>query len=269
VSSLCGPLGVRLSEACEVEALRPVALDVDGPTGPAHALRSSLQVYRWAGSRLRGSVVCALVPLLSDPPDHYFIVVNDAWPSTRATLGSDGRFVSAAFAAMRAAPDLVSAYDAGTLDYRPYIENLDWIGRWSVPGRSAGLRYRVNHDAEIVRRQHCPLSPSRFSAIFAFADEQSCKCAEVQMEWKTQDTRKFRLLPDPRNRVARVNMHTFTAAQYLYMTERDFSLSEREQLWLPYWDGKEPPSRSLQPHSPDWSTPLWEYLIDGELQLMC
>lgn len=212
--------------------------------------------------------------LPSTPPEVYFVIVNGAWPSTRAALTSKGRFVSAAFEAMRDDPSKTAAYDTGDLDYRPYIENSDWVGRWSAPGRTVGLRYRLDHDAEIVRREHYPLSPSRFSAIFAFGDEGSCERAETELHWNPQDRRKFRLVPDPRNRVVCLNMHTYTAARNLYMTELDFSPSEREQLWLPYWEGKCPPSRPIQrlpevTRPAGWSTPLWEYLIDGELELVC
>jgi hypothetical protein len=203
--------------------------------------------------------------LLADPPERYFIIVNTPWPSTRRALASDGRFVSAAFEAMQADPTIVGDYEAGTLDYLPFVENANWLGRWSVPGRTVGLRYRLDHDAELVRREHYPHHPSRFSAVFAFGDEESCERVETQLQWDRQDRREFRLVPDPRNRVARLNFHAFTAARNVYMSERDFSADEREALWLPYWRGDPPPMRPLPP---ELSPALWEYLIDGVLELV-
>jgi hypothetical protein len=201
--------------------------------------------------------------LLDDPPERYFIIVNSVWPTTRTALESTGRFASAAFEAMKGDSSIASAFAAGTLDYLPYIENPSWLGRWSVPGRTVALRYRVDHDAELVRRQHFPRSPSRFSAVFAFGDGESCERVEAALEWERKDRREFRLLPDPCNRVVRLNFHAYTAARERYLTELDFRCEEREELWMPYWTGGPPP---LDPLPARFREPLWEYLIEGVLE---
>jgi hypothetical protein len=203
--------------------------------------------------------------VLTNPPGRYHIVVNSPWPSTQRALSWGGVFRSAAFEAMRGDPNVAADYDAGQLDYLPFIENPGWLGLWSVPGRTVGLRYRLDHDAELVRRQHFPTYPSRFSAVFAFADEESCRTVAASLHWDLNARREFDLVPNPRNRVVRLNMHAYTAARNLYTTERDFTPAEREELWLPYWRGDPPP---VSPLPDEYSTPLWEYLIDGELRMV-
>jgi hypothetical protein len=203
--------------------------------------------------------------MLDVSPQRFHIVVNTLWPSTSQVLASGGTFRSAAFEAMRRAPTLIPDYESGRLDYLPFVQNPTWLGQWSVPGRSVSLRYRLDHDAELVRRQHFPAYPSRLSAVFAFADEDSCRTAASSLAWDLTARREFELLPNPRNRVVRLNMHAYTAARNIYMTECDITPEEREQLWLPYWRGESPP---LSPLPDEYAEPLWEYLIEGELRLV-
>jgi hypothetical protein len=49
------------------------------------------------------------------------------------------------------------------------------------------------------------------------------------------------------------------------MTERDFTPKERLRLWTPYWAGDPPP---ISPLPPELTPPLWEYLVDGVLELI-
>jgi hypothetical protein len=200
--------------------------------------------------------------LLANPPERYFISVNTPWPSTRTAMTTHSRFASAVFDAMLDDPDLADAYEGGTLDYLPFIENPNWLGRGSVPRRTVGLRYRLDHDAELVRRQHFPRLRSRFSAVFAFADVASA--SEPSSAWvgapKSQGVPSSVRPSQSCRQVELPHLHRSPKSQH--MTGHDFIPAGREQLWMPYWAGDPPPIQTLPP---ELDPPLWEYLIDHPL----
>lgn len=64
--------------------------------------------------------------------------------------------------------------------------------------------YAVEYDAEVYRYQRAPLLPSRLSVVFAFDSYATCEAVASRHGWGLDEVMRFRLLPSPLNRGARV-----------------------------------------------------------------
>jgi hypothetical protein len=226
-------------------------------------------------------------PGVSKNDGFYYVFVNRAGFQTRHNLDNTGAFVSAGFAA--AAPEALprgmimayapspgapqgraakQAYIEGSMDYLQFLPNPSYIG-FLTPFVSGVINeYRIEYDAELARRRFAPQSPSRLSAIYAFADLASCKLASSNWGWPMSEVEKFRLVPHPLNRVARVNMQIVSLARYAY-PRGSWSSQDISQIWRAYWSGDGEIELAVpvdgQSVESRKSGVLWESLIDGVL----
>ena len=205
-------------------------------------------------------------------PEHFYVFANQTLLVTRENLRATGHLISAAYAYAGMGPDQLKAYTEGTLDYLPFVQNTG-----SLPARSPFTSrvisaYRAEYDAEVYRRLRNPLLPSRLSAIFAFVDEASCEAAASRYGWDLNEVRRFRLRPSPVNRVHRVNMEIVTGARTLYAGPTSIGPELSKHIWDEYWAGQvgspiEGLNNGGQRHVYRPEPPIWEWLIEGMLQL--
>jgi hypothetical protein len=66
--------------------------------------------------------------------------------------------------------------------------------------------YRIEYDAEVHRERFHSIYPSRLSAIYAFADYETCIAVNKKYDWPLSEAHRFRLIEHPLNRVVKVNM---------------------------------------------------------------
>jgi hypothetical protein len=154
-------------------------------------------------------------------------------------------------------------------------DEIDWLDPLSYGFMSPfasgpqGLSDPLEHSGERCRRKFAPALPSRLSAVFAFADEGSCQIAADRHGWNLSEVRSFRLTQVIR--IARCNMEIVSFWRRNRPLLDDIMVSDA--VWEGYWHGHEeilvdtPASdgdgQVLVPGIP----PLWEYLIDGTLEL--
>jgi hypothetical protein len=166
-------------------------------------------------------------------------------------------------------------YLTGTADYFIFVPNPNRTqGPVSLFSISAIDLYLVEYNAERVRHLFFPLAPSRLSSVYAFGSEQDCNRAHSLYGWDLNSVRKFRLLPHALNRVQRANMEVVSlmrrAQKGGMWTEEDTT-----QIWKHYWNGGgdlqiEIPAieRGALVRKTISSGAIWEYLIEGRLELM-
>jgi hypothetical protein len=222
-------------------------------------------------------------------PDEFFIFVNQASFWTRHNFALTGKFVSAAFGAAnpdqiptgtmvaygpaenapRGTEALREAYESGTLGYLMFDINPNYFGFPTPFCASVSNDYRVEYDAEQTRLRSNPILPSRLSAIYAFGDYESCKQVSAKYpRWELAEVERFRLLPHPSNRVARVNMEIVSLARVAYRSA-SWTAEQIYGFWRRYWSG----GGSISIELPMGGTrerldsgEIWEYLIEGALE---
>ena len=114
---------------------------------------------------------------------------------------------------------------------------------------------------------------SYLSVKYAFATEEDCREAHRLYRWDLKSVRKFTLLQDPLTKVAKVNMEIISLMRSAYTTGI-WSGEDIERIWTHYWSGEgnleiEVPTMLPPPntHKRIPSGEVWEYLIEGKLQL--
>lgn len=210
------------------------------------------------------------------PQNDIFFVFADTsnmmcWHNLRFT-----RMISSSgISAVDTNPSFREAYLRGSANYAPYVPSS---------GRSCGFvslftvnvtsQYQVEYDAEFTRFHEFPTLPSRFSAIFAFGNEDDCRKAHELYRWDLSTLRRFRLIPNPLNRVHRANMEIISLMRSVY-PRGSWSREEREAIWRHYWSGGgslkvEIPIIRNDAFAREWfeSGEIWEYLIEGHLELV-
>ncbi|HVC62130.1 MAG TPA: hypothetical protein VND19_17420 [Acetobacteraceae bacterium] len=215
--------------------------------------------------------------LPAEPEDGIFYVfANTAdymcWHNLRFTK----RMTSAGFAAATTCPKFRESYLNGTASYAPFVPNQGLssglISRFTM---NVSANYRLEYDAECIRYQHFATSPSRFSATFAFGHQEDCQKASQIYKWDLNEVRKFRLLRDgPLTRVRRVNMEVVSLMRSVY-AGASWSEDERSGIWKHYWSGGGGLAVEVPAIENDTPTrrkvdcgEIWEYLIEGRLQLI-
>jgi len=204
----------------------------------------------------------------------YFIFVNLANPVTKHNLQVTGQILSGGYTSAIEDPNLVEQYLAGDINYLPFVINEKRATSFvSFYCASAIANYRVEYDAEMRRLLSFTKLPSRLSAVYAFASKEDCKEAQRLHNWDLSSVRKFTLLHDPLTKVAKVNMGIVSLMHSVYPRGM-FSGEDIERIWTHYWSGggnleieiptmQSPPNTHQQVHSGE----IWEYLIEGRLQL--
>ncbi len=222
-------------------------------------------------------------------PTEFFIFVDQASFDAQHNLALTGTFMSAGFSAAfpsevpvgtmtrwspgaqapREEAQLRAGYLDGSLDYLPYAPNDRYFG-WPTPFVSGiTTDYRVEHDAEVGRRVHAPLLPSRLSATYAFGDMETCRAVSAAHGWSLSEVRRFRLRDHPHVRVARVNMEIVSLARVAYR-RGTWSPEQLDSLWKSYWGSTDNISLELPIDGVSFerreSGTLWEYLVEGALE---
>ncbi|MBE3143952.1 MAG: hypothetical protein IMZ61_08520 [Planctomycetes bacterium] len=199
-------------------------------------------------------------------PEPLFIFVNEQDPVTYNNFHVTGEFNSAAFTNLSAEP-FVPKYIGGTARYLPFApceKDLQFLSPYFL---TAINDYRVEYDCELYRKARYPLYPSRFSAIFAFGDYESCKAASKNYGWDLATVKEFTLTEHPLCRAVKVNMEHVSLARFAYRTSM---MQNIEQLWEGYWTGFdntiiELPTAGFVRKQFE-SGVIWEYLIEGKVK---
>ncbi len=199
-------------------------------------------------------------------PDEFFVFVNFSSPLAAHNY-KIGSYPSAAVSAWMD-EELTKKYQEGTISYLPFGP----CGRDPIAISPYCLTaindYRVEHDAETHRINNFPRYPSRLSATYAFGDEKTCELVSRKYGWDLGTVRKFRLLPHPLNRVAKVNMEHVSLARHAY---RVSAMQSVEKIWDAYWTGVgnikiELPDGENFSRNIRESGEIWEFLVEGCLQ---
>ena len=208
--------------------------------------------------------------------DEIFLVFADTsnmvcWHNLRFTKS----IISSVFAAAASDPEFREAYIRGTATYVPFVPNANRsVGFVSLFTMHATSEYEVEYDTEYLRYHEFPTLPSRLSAVYAFKREEDCLKAHELYHWDLSLLRRFRLIRDPLTRVHCANMEIVSLMRYVY-PRAGWSREDRDRIWRQYWSGggslnvEIPIIREGAPHR-QWveSGEIWEYLIEGRLELL-
>lgn len=203
-------------------------------------------------------------------PEEFFIFVNQLHPQAAHNYRITHTFTS------RFYPLLVTeegrrALDNGDVDPFPFVPNPKMYPDLSPFTVSAMNEYRIEWDAEQVRRHRFPLKPSRLSAIFAFEDEHACIEAANKYRWPLEEVRRFKLKdPEGQARFSKVNMEIVSLMRHVYPLAA-WGATDVYNIWAHYWSS----GGELPVEIPDlrqgqaWrrlnSGVIWEWLIEGQV----
>ncbi|MDD5070595.1 MAG: hypothetical protein PHV17_07670 [Candidatus Omnitrophica bacterium] len=181
-------------------------------------------------------------------------------------------------------PDIVQAYNNGSLDYRGYQNDYIMTGLRNVsPVVERRVRYfeRDEDLLEIYRKQISPLLPSRVSCIFAFSLYDTCKHVADYYDWHDGRICRYNLIDHNLNRVSRHNINIVNTYRELLIWAKDRNLldsfnNQYASLCRHYWMGigridfESFPSDNGRVYAdiPPKCTQVWEYLIEGQLKLI-
>lgn len=205
----------------------------------------------------------------SEPPGEFYVFVDPSNLIAQNNLRFTRRFTSGLAGA---SAQEWQAYRSGELDLLPYIVNPHHSPWLSVFTASVIADWCVENDAEVIRREEFRHQPSRLSATFAFGDEASCGAASALYGWNLGEVRRFRPIEDARLRIARVNMERVSLARRWYRIA-DRSDEEIDAYWREYWSERGETAMDLPAAEPGdrqiiRSGLIWEYLVDGTLELV-
>ena len=171
----------------------------------------------------------------------------------------------------------LNKYIAGEMDYIPFLPNpsLDMKSPSSFSLREVS-DYMVDYNAELFRKQHeiTKKYPSRFGCLYAFGSLQDAQKAAEEWNFNMNDLHKFKLKNiGELTRVVKVNMQ-IVSQMWNIGTGTTFDQQANDIIWEHYWSGK----AELPLDVPDLKTGegrqilnygvIWEYLIDGQLELI-
>ena len=139
-----------------------------------------------------------------------------------------------------------------------------------------GAQYAVEWDCEWVRRTVAPDAPSRFGCLFLFQSYEDARCASSRYQWSSV-LRQVRV--EAIHGVHIADMETISFARGWYAAQAMWSVEHRERVWERYWRGEpatavemptwtegEQPLIQLRRYDPP--TPIWEILLDGQVQVL-
>lgn len=211
-----------------------------------------------------------LLNLDEEAPSEFYIFVNHYSPITEHNLRVTGQFISGAFANLLADGTFLQKYIDGSANYLPF-ERCNDLKVFTPYCVTAINDYRIEYDAEICRKNHFPIFPSRLSALYAFGDYESCKEVNRKYGWPLKTVKKFQLIDRPLNRVIKVNMEHVSLARHAYKVSM-LATNDIDMIWRKYWAGFG--NIDIELHVPDMtrkifsSGVIWEYLIEGGVKLI-
>lgn len=216
-------------------------------------------------------------------PTKFWIVLDSELPVTAWQVMMTGRFTSSAWGAAVSDPVALVQYVHGRGNYVPFVENPCWDLRTaglSMYMQAVRTNYIVEYEAERVRRLVDGTLPSRLSAVFAFGRKKDAdKAARAENRARRDsparlpvEVRQFELLPHELNRVHVVNMHIISVMRRA-LRVATWSQAETEANFRHYWTSRgnlafDLPSPDPKRRQLVESGVMWEYLIEGQLQLV-
>lgn len=203
----------------------------------------------------------------SDGSQFVYVFVDESNFMTAHNLRVTGSLFSAVSASIDE-PGFLQRYLASEVDFLPFIPNPNAVGALSPFTLNTINNYRVEYEAETIRRQWYKDVPSRLTAVFAFERWEDCMTASAKHGWPLQQVRRFRVVHALR--VHRLNMEIISVARVAYR----FMLDEaaRECIWRSYWEGEmdfaiDLPTAGGYSRQLVTAAVLPELLIDGRLGL--
>ena len=212
---------------------------------------------------------------MTDPDDIFYIFTNRlntmCWHNLRVTKS----IISSGFVVASSDVAFHDAYVQGSAFYAPFVPNpslpTGFVSSFTV---NETANYRVEYDAECARARHFPLLPSRFSCVYAFKRADDCQSVATRYGWPLNTVQRFKLVSNPLNRVHKANMEVVSLMRGVY-AKATWSDDERLKIWTHYWssygafkveipiiENDAPIRRSYD------SGEIWEYLVEGRLQLL-
>lgn len=162
-------------------------------------------------------------------------------------------------------------YEKGEIDYLPYSINPNRnIQTVSPFENTITSEYSTEYNAEVFRKHYFPKFPSRLSCIYAFGDLATCGQVSKKYGWNLLSVKRFSLIPNPLNRVAKVNMEMVSLYRYATRVSMMDTLTV-EKIWNAYWTGQSDMQLELPTingRQTFKSGVIWEYLIEGQIQLV-
>jgi hypothetical protein len=161
---------------------------------------------------------------------------------------------------------LLAKYKENVVNNLPYVENSSVdIKRLSPFLASKFKEYAIEVELERFRMKNYPTYPSRLTSVFAFGDVDSVNNVITLHNWQRQSLRKFVLVPNENNRVAKVNMSIISYVTSFY---NNIPETIRNSYWDLYWSGKHSVldlGSNIPPMPRDI---IWEYLIEGKVTIV-
>lgn len=204
-------------------------------------------------------------------PGEFFLFTNRNRFGRAAPPISSGSYISAAYAACEVDERFAAKYRNGTASYLPYLPQESDLPNVPEHILSVDTGFRVEYDAETVRREYYPFAPSRVSALFAFGDVETCKRAHDFYAWDIKRVVTASLRLDKNVRIWRVNMEIISILREVYAATR--SVGRYTDAWRSYWAGE----GNITIHLPRGITHsgrksistgvMWQYLIEGRLEV--
>ncbi len=204
-------------------------------------------------------------------PEFFYVFVNMNDIVTKNNIEVANGYMSASFSELSIRrPGFLEKFLYGNIDYLPFNPNpnID-IGVISMFSKNITNSYRVEYDCELFRKANYPLLPSRLSAIYAFADYESCKRVSAKYRWDLETVKRFRVEDIPLTRIVKVNMEIVSLARYAHRISM-INQETDDQIWRAYWSGNSEFSLELPAMDGRKVYPsgtIWEYLIEGSLCL--
>jgi hypothetical protein len=217
-----------------------------------------------------------LGPSTTPLPERFYVFVNEQAGVTIDPSGTtvvqhnlgvmNGRLMSVSLVpAYSGGNGHQDAYGAGRLHWRMDMTDDPLHGGTLSPfvmRRLAGRAFQLELDAETARSARHGLLPSRLAGLFAFGSLDDCHEAIDRHGWPLDQVRAFR--PGNILRAVRLDMEITTIAEGLY-SNGILDSSAVEQFWDTYWSGGIAEQLGPSGRTGDVRSPLWEWLIDGEL----
>ena len=202
-----------------------------------------------------------------DCPDLVFAFVNRGSWFTRHNFDVTGQFTSPILGAIMD-PAFAAAYQDGSADFLPLVPNDHQSTSFLSPFLSSTIAdYRVEMDAEVVRRTHFRSAPSRLTGVYAFEHFADCEEASQRHGWPIAEVRRFQTRWV--QRAVRANMEIVSLARAAYRAAT-WTQEQTNLIWSAYWGGEESLTLSLPIDGASTydnlsSGVLWEWIIDGAL----
>lgn len=211
-----------------------------------------------------------LINIAEPIPKEFFVFVDQTNFITAHNLKETKIFSSAAFTHW-SDKFFATKYEHGEIDYLPYCINPNKnIQTVSPFENTITSEYTTEYNLEVFRKHYYSKFPSRLSSVYAFGDFATCEQVSMKYHWQLSSVKKFSLIPNPLNRIAKVNMEIVSLCRYatrVSMTDSETN----EKIWNSYWTGQ----GDIQLELPTVngrktfkSGIIWEYLIEGQLKLL-